>query len=535
VENLIFDRPLRIPGGLANLTPNLTSGIVPGTNIDITPLIGQPIGNVVGQIVAAQAAYQTANAMAAANFNPQGTSGFDDPNVFGKNTLFGILTPHLQLPRSLAMNIGVQHQFKKSILVSVDYIRNITTHSLINHDVNNIGAANTFNSTAAQSAVATTLQNCGGPGYTLQQALVICPNNPLGPSAGQYTPRPVNIFDLSTNGLGSPGHGQLTTIVAPNSGFAFPGRNTNFGQIMVSDTIGRSVYNGVQIRVKQDVNVPFRGVRQLSWQAVYNLSRFNSTEPDQDVVFGQNGRDNLNPLHYFGPNALDRTHMFTFASTFEFIGGLRLSLTTRIYSALPATLTIPSCACAADIFQSDVTGDGTGGDVLPGTNVGSFGRSVKAGDLKNRISTFNSNVAGTFTPAGQALVQAGIFTPAQMQALSATIQPIKLAPVGQVGLDNFIADDLRLSYAFRLLHLWHGFGEQSILEPTVDVYNVVNKANFDPPGGFITAPLRGILDGTAGSANGTTYSQRINRYGLGSGVFSQGVPRAFEIGMRLTF
>jgi hypothetical protein len=122
-----------------------------------------------------------------------------------------------------------------------------------------------------------------------------------------------------------------------------------------------------------------------------------------------------------------------------------------------------------------------------------------------------------------------------MQALGGVIQPLKLAPAGQVGLDNFIADDLRVSYAFHLSHLWHGLGEQTVLEPTVDVYNVVNKANFDPPGGFITAPLRGILDGTAGSANGTTYSQRVNRYGLGSGVFSQGVPRAFEIGMRLTF
>ncbi len=59
-------------------------------------------------------------------------------------------------------------------------------------------------------------------------------------------------------------------------------------------------------------------------------------------------------------------------------------------------------------------------------------------------------------------------------------------------------------------------------------------ANFDPPGGFIAAPLRGVLDGTVGSANGTTSSERINRYVLGTGVFSQGVPRAVEVGMRLT-
>src|SRR5258708_19532352 len=196
---------------------------------------------------------------------------------------------------------------------------------------------------------------------------------------------------------------------------------------------------------------------------------------------------------------------------------------------MPGALTVPCCGWGAGIFRSDVRGDATGGDVLPGTNVGAFGRSVKVGDLNNRISSFNTNYAGTFTPAGQALVQAGIFTPAQMQALGASIQPINPAPAGQVGLDNFIADDLRLSYTFRLSHLWHGFGEQTVLETTVDIYNVVNKANFDPPGGFITAPLRGILDATAGSENVPTYTQLIDRSGLGYCVFSHDLPHTLEI------
>jgi hypothetical protein len=173
--------------------------------------------------------------------------------------------------------------------------------------------------------------------------------------------------------------------------------------------------------------------------------------------------------------------------------------------------------------------------VLPGTNVGSFGRSVKVGDLNKAINNFNSNNAGGLTPAGQALVTAGLMTSAQLQQLGATIQPITPAPAGQVGIDNFVANDLRLSYLFHLAHLWHGFGESAVLQPSLDIYNVANKANFDPPPGFVTSPLRGVLDGSVGSANGTTASQRVNRYGLGSGVFSQGVPRAFEVGMRLTF
>ncbi|HET7207003.1 MAG TPA: TonB-dependent receptor [Terriglobales bacterium] len=522
IENLIFDRPLRIPGGLANLTPQINGGVVPGTNIDITPLIGQPIGAVVDQVVAAQAAYQAANQVAAQNFNPNGIPGFNDPNVFDLNTLFGVLAPNLKLPRSISMNFGVQRQVKPSLFISVDYLRNVTTHSLMNYDVNQVGAANSLNVTAAQAAIGATVGQFGCQGAA----------SPIDCAIANGA----TIQDFAGNGLGSPANGLLTTIAPPGSGFAFAGRDPNLGQIMISNGIGRSVYNALQVRVKQDVKNPFPGTRMLSWQVGYNLSRFNSTEPDQDVVFAQNAHDNLNPLHYFGPNALDRTHMFTFASTFNFVGGLQVSMIARVYSALPQTLTIPlQCSCPAEVFLTDLTGDGTGGDVLPGTNVGSFGRSVKVGSLNNLIGNFNSNSAGQLTPASQALVTAGLFSSSQLQQLGAVVPSLAKAPAGQVGLDNFVADDVRLSYAFRLSHLWHRFSESAELVPTVDLYNVANKANFDPPGGFITSPLRGTLDGSVGSANGTTASQRINRYGLGSGVFSQGVPRALEVGMRLNF
>src|SRR5581483_131752 len=344
------------------------------------------------------------------------------------------------------------------------------------------------------------------------------------------------IQTFAANGLGSPANGLLTTIVQPNNTFAFGGVDPSFGQIMLSDTIGRSVYNALQVRLNQNVANPFPGVRQLSWQANYSLSRFNSTAPDQDVVYAQNARDNLNPLHFFGPNALDRTHMLAFGGTFDVRGGLRVSMLTRIYSALPNSLSVPlQCNCPAEIFLTDLTGDGTGSDLLPGTNLGAFGRGVKVGSLNSVINNFNSSTAGTLTPAGQALVSAGLFTSAQLKQLGAVVPAITNAPAGQVGIDNFIADDLRISYPFHLNRLWKGAGEEFVLEPTVDIFNVVNKANFDPPAGFITSPIRGVLDGSVGSANGTTYAQRANRYGLGTGVFSQGIPRAFEIGMRVSF
>jgi len=78
-------------------------------------------------------------------------------------------------------------------------------------------------------------------------------------------------------------------------------------------------------------------------------------------------------------------------------------------------------------------------------------------------------------------------------------------------------------------------GEHFQLLPTVDIFNFVNKPNFDPPTGLNTSALRGSLDGTPGSVNGTTYADRTNRYGLGSGAFSQGIPRALQFGLRVEF
>jgi hypothetical protein len=528
VENLIFDRPLRIPGGLANVTPLLSSGVLAGTTTDISTLVGQPLGSVVGQVVALQQQYQAYNAAQAQNFNAAGVPGFNDGNVFDLNTSYGVLAPNLKLPRSVSMNFGIQRQITPTLFFSIDYLRNVNTHSLMNYDVNEVGAASTLNSAAAQNAIATTTGQFGCAGADAINCAI----------AGGAT-----IQNFSANGLGSPANGQLVQFVAPTPAghvpaYAFPGRDPQLGQITESNTVGRSVYNALQLRVRQDVNHPFRGVRRLSLQANYNFSRFNSTEPDQDVVYNQNARDNINPLGYYGPNSLDRTHMFSFSSTWDIAGGLRLSLLTRVNSALATTLSVPlQCGCAAEIFYTDLTGDGTGGDLLPGTKLGAFGRSIKVGGLNRAINNYNSTTAGTLTPAGQALVNAGLFTSTQLQQLGAVAPGIAPAPAGHVGLDAFVADDIRLSYPVRLGKLWSKLGEQTTLEPMLDIFNVANKANFDPPAGFITGPLRGVLDGSAGSVNGATASTRPNsdRYGLGTGVFSQGVPRALEIGMRLSF
>jgi hypothetical protein len=107
---------------------------------------------------------------------------------------------------------------------------------------------------------------------------------------------------------------------------------------------------------------------------------------------------------------------------------------------------------SAEIFYTDFEGDGTVGDLLPGTRRGSYGRDAGCGaeGVNQRIDAFNAQYARTLTPAGRSLVAAGLFTEAQLQALGAVIPPVPRAPAGQVCLDWFLTTDVRISRPFRV-------------------------------------------------------------------------------------
>jgi hypothetical protein len=149
------------------------------------------------------------------------------------------------------------------------------------------------------------------------------------------------------------------------------------------------------------------------------------------------------------------------------------------------------------------------------------------GKLNQLIASFNNSAANAFTPAAQALIDAGLFTRDQLIALGGTInngQPVGSAPSNQVGMDSFVNTDVRISKTF-------SFKERLRIEPMVEIFNLFNVSNFDSPGN----PLTNLLDGSVGSINGTTPQNRSNRYGLGSGSFAPGIPRAFQFGVRVGF
>jgi hypothetical protein len=178
-----------------------------------------------------------------------------------------------------------------------------------------------------------------------------------------------------------------------------------------------------------------------------------------------------------------------------------------------------------EIFRTDFTGDGTVQDPLPGTRVGSFGRGVDATNINQVISNYNNTYANQPTPAGQVLIQNGLFTPAQLQQLGAVAPSVPLAPPGQVNFPWLRAFDLKVSWSYRIR-------EKISVQPSVGFYNLFNFANFDLPGNM----LNGLLTGAAGQINGTTSEgHNITRVGIGTGLYSLGAPRQIEFGLRLTF
>ena len=536
-NNNLFNRPGRLAEGLFLNTgvPCNSDGTVsssfsmPGgapIPVNLATICGQPIGNGASGLIQLQQAFQAATLAA----GPAANGAFIGNTLAAATNFDGInlFAPNYQTPRSVQMNIGFEKQLGKGVVWNVDYLRNVGTHTLLGIDVNHVGDVRFFNKANAQAAIATTLASCGVA--SINQAIILCPNNPNATPNPGYTPRPATIADFASNGLDSGTNfcgGGPCDLSAP--GAAFPGQNPGLGVNQMLFSAGRSLYNALQTSLRANVRNPFKGVKSLNWQVSYSLSRYDGSALDSDFINAT--PDNNNPTASLGPNGLDRTHQLSFGGTFDLPWYIRFGIVGHVYSPLPVNLTLPGGG-SGGIFTSDVTGDGSGdgsgiyplGDLVPGTKLGAYGRSVKPGDLAAFISNFNATQAGNPTPAGQALISNGLMTLAQLQGLQGVI-PTLDAPTSVQSLGWLKTFDLKLSYPRKLR-------ESMSLEPSVSIYNAFNQSNYDGPG----FTLNGILNSGAGSVNGSTFSDhQTTRILPGSGVFDLGSPRVMEFGLKFTF
>jgi hypothetical protein len=534
-NNILFDPAARLQKGLF-------LGFQPDASFN-----GQTIGQAAPAIIAAQKTYQ-ANTLAAGPATNGTYIGSILTDSFATSTT--LLAPNYVSPRSVQMNFGIQREIRRGTVLTVDFLRNVSTHNFLLVDTNHVGDSRFFKLSAAQKAIALTTAGFGCAGGFSSGAINCAITN--GAHIADFAQAK---FDTSGNplsgGLDS-GYSTLsgfpaaltcgpTTCLTPDTGAAFPGVNANVGANEMLFPIGRSVYNGLQMSLKQDLSNPVRGIKHVNLQVSYSLSRYVATARDND--FSTAATDFANPTHYIGPTGLDRTHQLSFGGYMDLPAGFQLGFAGHFDSPLADNVTLPVSGLKGGIFQTDLTGDGTGdganannrgvGDLLPGTNLGDFGRKFGVNGLNQLINKFNTTMVGQATPAGQVLISNGLFTLSQLQALGGVIgggTPLPVAPAGAIGQTWLKTFDLTLNWHYKIK-------DRVQLQPGISFFNVFNFSNFDGP----AVPFGNILNGQVGSPNGTTSAQlhgapgNFLRLGLGSGVNALGAPRAMEFQLKLIF
>ncbi|HZS06441.1 MAG TPA: hypothetical protein VFD58_16500 [Blastocatellia bacterium] len=513
-NNTLFDEFSRIPPGIGPTALSFDFVVGPdGKPIDVggfpdgdySALQGQPIRNVLTTIGKVHQAVQSA--YSSFQFDPKkGPSEFEN----SRGVTFGGTFPGTyEIPYSMQFTIGIQRELFPNHVISVDYVRNrgIGLPFLLG-EFERRRDARYLNAAAAAANIASFLTN-GCQGQTINQAIT---NGCLNSQGKRFTPTIANF-------------GQASDAV-------FTGLTPNLTRARLL-TGGFSLYQGIQVqlngRLSSGQTDRLRFIKGLNYTISYALARAEATNGSGRTEFINNTINNNSWNSSYGPTGNDRTSILGAGVLMDVPMGFRLSQLWSFRTAPPQNLFVPfvdGFSSSNAMFTTDLNGSGGAGsspqvDLLPGTNIGDFGRSIKSWkELNQVISNFNSGFAGKLTPNGQALVAAGLFTEAQLRSLGATIKPIKLVPESNPWpFENFFNLDLRISRPIKVT-------ERFEFEPSVDIFNVFNNNSLG---------LYGGLAGNFGDLN-FDYSDPADKADLNKNIrLRQKNTRLLQFGLRITF
>jgi len=222
--------------------------------------------------------------------------------------------------------------------------------------------------------------------------------------------------------------------------------------------------------------------KHYQFLASYALTQFQGLN-GSGLFLGSTAINNFNWKDSFGPQGSDHRHRFVGAVTVDVPWGFQVSVMSEMMTGSPASLTAGNY---------DYNGDGTYGDLLPGTGMNQVYRSISLSDLPNLVANFNSQYAGKKDAQGQ------------------TIRALPALPANYNLADSTMSQDLRITKTFRI-------HERFRINAIGECFNILNIAN---------------LGGYSGDLSSPVFGQPTSRI---SSVFGSGGPRAFQFALRASF
>ncbi len=246
------------------------------------------------------------------------------------------------------------------------------------------------------------------------------------------------------------------------------------GSIDAQEWQGRATYKGLLLRADKRFSHGFQVLGSYAYSSNIGTNNMGTNSG--------NGFNLYNWLQNVGPLQNDCTQILNIAGMTRLLWHFELGLNFSYSSAPPFS---------AYVGGMDFNGDGTTGDLLPGTTVDAFNRGMGRTDLERLVGQFNSTYAGTKDAAGRSI-------------------PRLVLPAHYSFGDNLQSLDLRLSRSFVFREHWR----MSLIG---EVFNLYNKAN---------------LTGYSGDLTSAGFGQPTSK---ATQVFGSGGPRAFQLAIRLAF
>jgi len=163
---------------------------------------------------------------------------------------------------------------------------------------------------------------------------------------------------------------------------AFGGINPAVGSNVMFFPTGRSKYQAVHVAFKTGGGLPVHAVRHVDLAVSYTYSKYESNVAAGDGSGGDFSllsvaEDYRSPhVGHFGLSGWTAATSSRLRRLFDLLHGLKLSLIAQMLSPLSTSARLPQLdggGVAGEIFRTDATGDGTVGDLLPGTKIGGLG------------------------------------------------------------------------------------------------------------------------------------------------------------------